>query len=262
MRDLILNNKAFMFFYIVMCLGIYAYGQTAEETFEKANQAYNNGLFQEAIQGYEAILSEGKQSEVLYYNLGNSYYQLKRVGPAVYYYEKALWINPNYADAQYNLSFAENMKIDAIEPLPQTQLQKYHRKILRMFSLNSWAILSLIFVWGTLLFFGLFRYVQHSRSKRVYFGLSILSLILSLNGLYFSWQSDISRYSPSYAILWDTKVQVQSEPNQRSEFLFEIHEGTKVQVLDALESWQQIQLANGSVGWVKNAQLVVINPKP
>lgn len=248
-------------FIVVALVGAFnGSAQTNEELFDQANQAYNNGRFQQAVESYEAILATGFHSEELYYNLGNSYYQLKRVGPAVYYYEKALWLDPNYADARYNLSFAENMKIDAIESLPQTQLQVLHQQLSRLFNLDTWAILTLLFLWCIFLFWGLFRMAAQSRRKRLYFGCSLFFLGLSLLSAYFSWQSDISRYDPTYAVLWDSKVQVQSEPNLRSEFLFEIHEGTKVQILDRLEGWQQIELANGSVGWVKNAELKSINP--
>ena len=259
-------RKQLIFTSLLFCLFIGGlgniYAQTTQELFEKANQDYNNGLFQQAVESYEKIISSGEHSDILYYNIANSYYQLKRVGPAVYYYEKALWLNPNFNDAKYNLSFAENMKIDAIEPLPQTQLQQLFDSVLNLFSLDTWAILTLLGLWGALLFWGLFRWVAFSSSKRVYFGLSIATLLGTLFCAYFSWQADQRRFDPRYAILWDAKIQVQSEPNLRSEFLFEIHEGTKVQVLDALENWQQIQLANGSIGWVKNAQLMQINPTP
>ena len=42
-----------------------------------------------------------------------------------------------------------------------------------------------------------------------------------------------------------------SEPNQQAERLFVLHEGTKMQLLDSLEEWQKIRIANGSEGWIK-----------
>ena len=50
-----------------------------------------------------------------------------------------------------------------------------------------------------------------------------------------------------------------SEPNQQGDFLFMIHEGTKVQVLDSIAEWQKIRIANGSEGWLKNAFLKKLN---
>jgi SH3-like domain-containing protein len=34
-----------------------------------------------------------------------------------------------------------------------------------------------------------------------------------------------------------------------------LHEGTKIEWLDTLEEWNKIRIANGSEGWIKNAQL-------
>jgi SH3-like domain-containing protein len=32
--------------------------------------------------------------------------------------------------------------------------------------------------------------------------------------------------------------------------VFELHEGTKIQVLDGIDDWKKIKLANGKIGWV------------
>jgi SH3-like domain-containing protein len=36
---------------------------------------------------------------------------------------------------------------------------------------------------------------------------------------------------------------------------FLLHEGTKVEVLDELQDWQKIRIANGAEGWVKGAKI-------
>jgi SH3-like domain-containing protein len=48
---------------------------------------------------------------------------------------------------------------------------------------------------------------------------------------------------------------VWAEPNTRAEVLFLLHEGTKVQMLDKLQEWQKIRIANGSEGWVKDGEI-------
>jgi SH3-like domain-containing protein len=59
----------------------------------------------------------------------------------------------------------------------------------------------------------------------------------------------------TYGILFDEKIDVWAEPNARAEILFLLHEGTKVQMLDQLQEWQKIRIANGSEGWIKNAKV-------
>ena len=59
-------------------------------SFLSANDLYKNNKFEEAINVYHKIESQGLESSELYYNLGNSYYKLNKVGPSIYYYEKSL----------------------------------------------------------------------------------------------------------------------------------------------------------------------------
>lgn len=36
---------------------------------------------------------------------------------------------------------------------------------------------------------------------------------------------------------------------------FLLHQGAKVQILDSLQDWQKIRIANGAEGWVKGAAI-------
>jgi SH3-like domain-containing protein len=49
------------------------------------------------------------------------------------------------------------------------------------------------------------------------------------------------------------------EPNDRSEVLFILHEGTKAEVLDSLGSFYKIKIANGSEGWIETSSLKTLN---
>jgi SH3-like domain-containing protein len=62
-----------------------------------------------------------------------------------------------------------------------------------------------------------------------------------------------------YAIVFDETVEVNLEPNNNSEVLFELHEGTKIEILEDFdEDWIKIKLADGQIGWVIKNQIKVI----
>ena len=82
---------------------------------------YKNQNFEKAIELYKKIESKGLHSSELYYNLGSSYYKLNKVGPSIYYLEKALKINPLNEDAANNLIFAKRLALDKIEELPKKE---------------------------------------------------------------------------------------------------------------------------------------------
>ena len=52
------------------------YSQDYNRIFLQANDAYNNGLYEEAITLYNKIILEGQHDSSIYFNLGNSHYKL------------------------------------------------------------------------------------------------------------------------------------------------------------------------------------------
>ena len=84
----------------------------------------------------------------MYYNLGNSYYKLNKVGPTIYYYEKALKLNPLNDDVKNNLVFAKRLALDNIEELPKTIFQKFNKNYLQKLSYNQWAIVVVVFLFS------------------------------------------------------------------------------------------------------------------
>jgi uncharacterized protein YgiM (DUF1202 family) len=54
------------------------------------------------------------------------------------------------------------------------------------------------------------------------------------------------------AIVFAKEAQIKSEPNLRSTEAFKLHEGTKVQILDTVQNWKKIKLADGKIGWIVN----------
>ena len=60
------------------------------------------------------------------------------------------------------------------------------------------------------------------------------------------------------AIVFAQECMVKSEPNNRSSEVFLLHEGTKVKVLDALEDFKKIELADGKIGWVHQDEIKLL----
>ena len=69
--------------------------QTASDLFLKANNLYSKEAYSEAIKTYLSINEQSVESSDLYFNLGNCYYKLNKIAPSIYYYEKALKLDPN-----------------------------------------------------------------------------------------------------------------------------------------------------------------------
>ena len=243
--------KLKLFSFIVFLVFNYTFGQSPSLVFENANTAYNNAKYEKAVSLYKEILDQGEHSAALYYNLANCYYRLNNVGESVFYYEKAKLLNPNDQDIKVNAAFAQNMAIDAVELLPQSQLTRIKNTFFNFFSTEGWAILAVVLAWFCAMFICLYLWNKTPVLKRTFFILAILSSLLLVSSISISFMKSSMEKSINFGILFSEKIDVWAEPNSRSEVLFLLHEGTKVQLLDALQEWQKIKIANGSEGWIK-----------
>lgn len=223
--------------------------------FKKGIDSYNEGRYSEAISYYETILKNKEHSAALYFNLGNCYYRMNRIAPSIYYYEKALILDPNDTEIQNNLAFARQMTVDAIEEMPETGLAKAYQGTAGSLSYEQWAYLSILFVCLGILSYIVYFLVRYSTQKRIALVSSLVLLLLGFMfvALAYIGQQDYQKDQP--AIIFADAIIVRAEPNRRSEPVFELHEGTKVQVLDELEDWNKIQLANGQEGWLPQTEI-------
>lgn len=225
------------------------------EFFEKGNTAYNEGEYDDAINYYERILEDGQTSAEVYFNLGNAYYKLNNIAPSVYFYEKALQINPNDQDIRNNLEFARNMVLDDIEEVERTGLSRLWRDIVSILGYNEWAWLAISFSVLFSVFFLIYYFSRRSVFKRVFFSLSMVVLAFAILAVVFAFQQRHYYTSDQYAIIFSEEAEVRSEPTLRSEEIFSLHEGTKVEVLETYQDWIKFELSNGIQGWMDKNHL-------
>ena len=61
------------------------------------------------------------------------------------------------------------------------------------------------------------------------------------------------------AIVMRPVVSVKSSPStEAAQDLFILHEGTKVEILDQVGSWSNIELADGRQGWIRTSEIEII----
>jgi tetratricopeptide (TPR) repeat protein len=83
-------------------------GDDFTKDFERANQQYDQGKFNEAKKLYDSIVANGHYSAVLFYNLGNAEFRLDHKGESILNYERALALEPAHPEARANLAFARD----------------------------------------------------------------------------------------------------------------------------------------------------------
>ncbi|AUP79651.1 SH3 domain-containing protein [Flavivirga eckloniae] len=246
-------------FYIVsFLLSLTAFCQN-QTLFEKANALYNEDKYAEAIDNYRAILETGNHSADLYFNLANAHYKLNNIAPSIYFYEKALQLAPNDPDIKNNLSFAQNMTIDAIDVVPEAGLAKLLNNVTHTMSFDNWARVAVGLVFCFVVLFLIYYFAFSTLNKRLTFIGSLASLFLLCVSLAFAFHKYNLDKKDNPAIVFEQESKVKNDPNPRSEEAFRLHEGTKVQVLESYNDWKKIRLSDGKTGWVNSKDIKMLN---
>ena len=224
--------------------------QNADERFEQANEAYNEGLYDQALTGYSAIETEGLESSVLFYNMGNTYYKMKDYPHAILYYEKALKLDPSDEDTRVNLEIANLAVVDKINPIPQSFLKRWWNSLRAAFPADGWAWLGVALF--ALLLACLFVFLMSRRTglRKAGFFVGLVALVCLAFSVVFAIESQRRLTRQNEAIVMTPTVTVKSSPSTESVDLFVLHEGTKVWILDSARDRNKIRIADGSVGWL------------
>jgi tetratricopeptide (TPR) repeat protein len=234
---------------IFICSSGFALAQ--EAAIKEAETAYTQENYTQAIELYEELLTSYGPSCDVYYNLGNAYYKAGKLAPAILNYERALLMNPADKDIRFNLEIAKLRKVDRIEPLGEFFLSQWFRAIQNLFSVDTWASIGIV---GFILFIGcltLYFFSKWMRLKKTGFYAGILLLLLVVCSNLFAWNQKKAIVERRNAIIFAPTVTIKSSPDASGTDLFVLHEGTKIFIKSILGEWNEIEIEDGNVGWIR-----------
>ena len=229
-----------------------------ENLFAKGNDYYLKGNYEETINIFESIVEKGFEGKSLYYNLGNAYFRVGKLGLAILYYEKANKLAPSDEDINYNLAFADSKIVDKIETLPRFFIFDWWENLLALLSVSGWTYLSYFFYLLTLISIACYYFARSLKTQRISFygGIAVLFLlVISTLLLVVNYNREVN---VRYAVITNQEAVTKFSPDQNSKDAFIVHEGLKVKAEDTLNDWTKIKLIDGKVGWVKNNNLKII----
>jgi tetratricopeptide (TPR) repeat protein len=234
----------------LLCLNNYA----NETLFTKANNEYIAGNYAESISIYDSIILSGKVSSEILYNLGNCYYKQQNWANAIWHYEKSLKQNRYNENALYNLEITNLKIIDKIETVPLIFYKKWWKNIFNLLDTKYWQILTIICMWMLLIIELIYRIIE-VKKRYLMKPFTLLTIIL----FYISYSSMKENYIKNEAIIFSSSVVVNSAPSKDGTNLFSLHSGTKVEVIDQIENWINIKIANGNSGWIIKSDCKSLN---
>ena len=215
-----------------------------EETFFKANQAYKEGEFREARDGYESLAARGYLNGHLYYNLANACFRMEETGSAVLNYERAMLFMPRDADLKFNLQHARDRLLDEVPDTGGVVTMTFFwldqvtgTELFRVFAVLNvllWACVA------TRLFV---------RFEWTFYACVVLAVFWVISGASFGlkWYQTAA---DDRAVILPVELPVLAGPDTGDTVLFKLHAGTTVHHERGEAGWSLIRLSGGKRGWV------------
>lgn len=226
---------------------------------DAGTKAYNEKDYERAIDEWRSCVDNGIQDADLYYNLGNAYFRNAKLGFAIFYYKSALRLNPNDADIQHNLAYAQAMTKDKVEEDDEENpllagLYKAHHAL----SLKVQLFILLGLFWLIVLAAVGNRISLSEKRKNVFMGaifaLTAVASVIVISAGYkiFLAETEVS------GVVTAADADVTSAPDNKAQTLNTLSEGTSFEVLSQQGAFVEIRLGEKVKGFVKHSDVGII----
>ena len=251
-----MNRRHFLIFvFTCLILQAQAANDLALDIYHKANIAYQKQDYQTAIQNYEQLVKLNRISPEVYYNLGNSWFKSGNISKAILNYERAKKIAPEDEDIDFNLKIASLKVADKIETVPPIFYKKWLSSLSTALPANWWSTIFILGIWLLAASAVLYILGRSSRLKKTGFLLMLSFSCLAIVLYIMAEKSYSLNFEETQGIVISASVYVKSAPDTKGNDLFILHEGTKVDILEELNDWKKIRIANGTIGWMQNKEI-------
>lgn len=239
--------------------GSAAEGESVDSLWNKANVAYRDANYMEAVRIYETILGQGLESDKLYMNLGNAYFKQNMKGKAILNYNRALKLSPSDKDTRYNLKIANTYVQDKIEVVPVFFVNRWIRALYSLLGVDTWAMISL-FVFVVMLA-GILVYLLLTNVlwRKIGFYTGIIGMGLFIVTVAFADLQRNRLLNSREAIVMSISAPIKSSPDAGSKDIFVLHEGTKVVIQETLGDYSEVMVADGNKGWILTSSIEMID---
>ena len=217
----------------------------ASQTEDPAQAA---GLYQQALIRFEKLVhEEGVRNGGLYYDLGNSYFQLHDLGRAILNYRRAQLYLPSDENLRQNLAAARRQQPDRLAPQPEVAVAKtilfWHYDLSAR--LRLWALVAAnACFWAGL---GLQLYRRRRPFPWPVTLALALSVLLSASLLY----EHFDRQRAGVLVAAETTARKGDGQAYAASFDAPLHAGVEFTLVERRGDWLYIELADGRRCWVE-----------
>jgi tetratricopeptide (TPR) repeat protein len=217
--------------------------QAAQDpAFTQANQAYSEGRFQEAVDGYQSLVQSGRWSANLFYDLGNAWFRLGDFGQAILNYERALALDPHHPEATANLRLARD-EARALE-LRRDGIERY----VAMANSTQYSVAAAIAFWFVL--FGATRLFLSRRRSAGQIALIACAAMICGVSIFALYTLENGARGRALAIVTGKDIEARLATADNASSILELPAGSEIMVLSERGDWVYAALPNDQRGWI------------
>ena len=246
---------------IVLALPIVA----GNANIDRANQAYKQELYNEALKLY---LQEAEQTGVssdLYCNIGDTYYRLKDNVHAVLFYERALLLDPSNNDARFNLEFVRS-KMQLPDDAGDSWFSNWVDRTVSRLSSNAWAIIAIVTFLLLLAGLAAYMFLDNVLMRKIGFFGGAVMLVATILANLAAFHVYHKATDGAGAIIMPESVTLSTAPRaprDKQEEAFDLQQGTRVEIVDSISDkangkWLQVSTAGGHKAWLNAKDVEII----
>jgi tetratricopeptide (TPR) repeat protein len=250
-----LNKLKFIYILFFSVLYLFANANETNLLIDSANSAYAKNDYNKAIRLYESIIAKGVEAPEIYFNLGNAYYKANNLAFAILNYERAVKLNPDNEDFNFNLKLANQKIEDKISTAPELYLTQWKNGLVNLLTEKGWSELCILFIILSLIFFAIYVSVQKRSLKQLGFFCGTILIFSSIITFFIAQHKYYLTINSDTAIITSAAITVTGSPSEKGIKLFILHEGAKVNIVQEDAGWVEIKIANGNVGWINKSEL-------
>lgn len=243
--------------------------QQQRDVLTEAQQAYDRGIamlrgnpsearssFQAAAQKFQLVADNGLANGLLFYNLANAQLQAGDVGRAILNYRRAQRLIPGDPRVQSNLDFARTLCKTPIAASGQRALTS---ALLRWHDHTATRTRFIVFITAWLLFWCALL-LRILRPSGIWTMIATVTCVIWI-ALGISVAMDVTGWGhrPAGVVLADNvTVRKGNGTGFEPQFAQSLGPGVEFDVLERRGDWLNIQLPNGSSGWIEADQTELV----
>ena len=209
-------------------------------TWEAANEAYQNGKYEEAKVDYLQLADMHEYSADLFYNLGNAWFKLGDQGRAILNYQRALVLNPRLDEAKSNLQTALRIVGNDDQPTFRERIGVYADYFPLIASITFWTA-------AFCLLPALRPRVRFTTFLR---SVCIAAALICIGSIGMSFWVGSGAKDPNRALVVESATDLKYGPAVTARPVESLQVGQKVELISERGDWTFCRASSDNLGWI------------